>query len=69
VMHDPHLAERQAECATMLVAIARMLLNVDTQEFVVWIRLVADEIETKGLEQGLGIVLAANDDEASYHPP
>jgi hypothetical protein len=62
-MAHPRFIERQAECATMLIAIARILLCVDTHEFAVWLRLVADEIEAKGMEKGLGIVSAANDDE------
>ena len=60
---DPHFVARQAECATMLVAIARMLLNVDSHAFAEWLRLIADDIEAKGIERGLNITLAANDDE------
>lgn len=47
----------------MLVAIARMLLNVDSHAFAEWLRLIADDIEAKGIERGLNITLAANDDE------
>ena len=47
----------------MLVAIARMLLNVDNHSFAEWLRLIADDIEAKGIECGLNITLAANDDE------
>lgn len=64
-MDHPQFVERQAECATMLIAIAKILLDVDTHDFAVWLRLVADDIEAKGMEQGLDIELAANDDEGS----
>ncbi len=65
VTDHPSFVERQAECATMLVAIAKILLCVDTHDFVVWLRLVADDIEAKGMEKGLDIEMAANDDGSS----
>ncbi len=61
-MKHPSFVERQAECATMLIAIAKILLCVDTHDFAVWLRLVADNIEENGMEKGLGIILASNDD-------
>ena len=50
----------------MLVAIARMLLNVDNHAFAEWLRLIADDIEAKGVESGLNITLAANDDDEQF---
>jgi len=65
VTDHPSFIERQAECATMLVAIAKILLGVDTHDFAVWLRLVADDIEANGMEKGLDIEMAANDDGSS----
>jgi len=44
------------------------LLGVDTHDFAVWLRLVADDIEAKGMEKGLDIEMAANDDVGSCNP-
>ena len=67
-MNHPPFVERQAECATMLIAIAKILLGVDTHDFAEWLRLVADDIEAKGMEQGLDLESAANDDDGSCNP-
>ncbi len=47
----------------MLVAVARMLLDSDDHSFAQWLRMMADDIEAKGIERGLNMTLAANDDE------
>lgn len=60
---DRDFSERQAECATMLVAIAQLLLDSPPGEFACWLRLIADEIDSKGVQEGLGLALADNDDE------
>ncbi|MEN9753973.1 MAG: hypothetical protein RLZ07_355 [Pseudomonadota bacterium] len=60
---DRDYSERQAECATMLVAIAQLLLNSSPPEFACWLRLLADEIDAKGVHKGLGLTMAANDDD------
>ena len=60
---DRDFSERQAECATVLVAIAQLLLNSPPNEFACWLRMIADEIDAKGVEEGLGLTLADNDDE------
>ena len=60
---DRDYSERQAECATMLVAIAQLLLNSSPLEFACWLRLLADEIDAKGVHKGLGLTMAANDDD------
>ncbi len=36
---------RQAECATMLIAVAKLVLNAEPAEFAAWLRFVADDIE------------------------
>lgn len=55
--------ERLAECATMLVAIARILLDTSPTDFAAWLRRVADEIDSKGFDHGLGLTMAANDED------
>ena len=44
----PEDIRRQAECATMLVAIAKVMLNAEAAEFAAWLRSVADDIEAQG---------------------
>ena len=61
MIEDREFISRQAECATMLVAISRMLLNVEPSEFAAWLRMIADDIEAAGVEAGLGLRMAAND--------
>lgn len=46
----PDDIRRQAECATMLVAIAKVMLDAEPAEFAAWLRSVADDIE--GEEKG-----------------
>jgi hypothetical protein len=65
---DKVFAERQAECATMLIALARMLLQCDNAAFASWLRTIADDIETQGIEVGLNMPLASNDDHACDRP-
>jgi hypothetical protein len=36
---------RQAECAAMLIAVTRMLLNLRGRDFAVWLRSIADDFE------------------------
>ncbi|MFO1148413.1 MAG: hypothetical protein U1E62_08550 [Alsobacter sp.] len=36
---------RQAECAAMLIALTRMLLNLRGRDFAVWLRSIADDFE------------------------
>jgi hypothetical protein len=36
---------RQAECAAMLIAVTRMLLNLRGSDFAVWLRSIADDFE------------------------
>jgi len=60
---DRDYSERQAECATMLLAIAQLMLNSPPTEFACWLRLIADEIDAKGVDKGLGLTMAANDDD------
>lgn len=52
---------RQAECAAMLVAMSRILLDLDAHSFAEWLRTIADDIESDGVEKALGMVMAAND--------
>jgi hypothetical protein len=40
-----------------------MLLCVDSHEFAAWLRMIADDVEAKGIEKGLNLSLAANDDD------
>ncbi len=47
----------------MLLAIARMLLCVDNHEFAAWLRMIADDVEAKGVEHGLNLSIPANDDD------
>lgn len=37
---------RQAECAAMLVAVTRLLLNMRGRDYAAWLRSVADDFET-----------------------
>ena len=60
---DRDYSERQAECATMLLAIAQLMLNSPPTEFACWLRLIANEIDAKGVDKGLGLTMAANDDD------
>ena len=50
----PDDIRRQAECATMLVAIAKVMLDARPAEFAAWLRSVADDIEAeeKGFAAG-----------------
>ena len=48
MIERPEDIRRQAECATMLVAIAKVMLNADAAEFAAWLRAVADDIEAQG---------------------
>lgn len=59
---DHDFTERQAECAAMLVAISRILLDVDAHSFAQWLRVIADDIDAEGFEKALGMVMAANDE-------
>jgi hypothetical protein len=38
-------AVRQAECAAMLIAVTRMLLNLRGRDFAIWLRSIADDFE------------------------
>ncbi len=62
MLRDHDLAERQGECAAMLVAISRILLDVDAHSFAAWLRSIADDIESDGVEKALGMMMAANDE-------
>lgn len=48
MLERPEDIRRQAECATMLVAIAKVMLNAEAAEFAAWLRSVADDIEAQG---------------------
>jgi len=52
-MDHPQFVERQAECATMLIAIAKILLDVDTHDFAVWLRLVLMTSKQRAWSKGL----------------
>ncbi len=45
MFEKPEAIRRQAECATMLVAISKLLLDAEPREFAAWLRAVADDIE------------------------
>ena len=62
MLQNRNVIERQAECAAMLVAISRILLDVDTHSFAEWLRTIADDIESDGVEKALGMMMAANDE-------
>ena len=55
---DRDFSERQAECATMLVAIAQLLLNSPPNEFTCWLRLIADEIDAIERRGATAVLLA-----------
>jgi hypothetical protein len=42
---------RQAECAAMLIAVTRLLLNMRGRDFATWLRSVADDFETTDLDK------------------
>ena len=44
-------AMRQAECAAMLIAVTRLLLNMGGRDYAAWLRSVADDFEATDLEQ------------------
>jgi hypothetical protein len=44
-------AMRQAECAAMLVAVTRLLLNMGGRDYATWLRSVADDFEATDLDQ------------------
>lgn len=44
-------AMRQAECAAMLVAVTRLLLNMRGREYAAWLRTVADDFEETDLDE------------------
>lgn len=42
---------RQAECAAMLVAVTRLLLNMRGREYAAWLRTIADDFEETDLDE------------------
>lgn len=44
-------AMRQAECAAMLIAVTRLLLNMRGRDYAAWLRSVADDFDATDLDQ------------------